>query len=72
MAVWGKAQPNRRCCRGGDVLGGASCSKFDRGRARDRRSIVFWFMMQIGMIFGFLSTYPANALLIRRGIKQGM
>jgi hypothetical protein len=35
-------------------------------------SIVFWFVMQIGMIFGFLTTYPANSLLIRRGIKQGM
>jgi hypothetical protein len=35
-------------------------------------SIVFWFMMQIGMIFGFLTTYPANSLLIRWGIKRGM
>jgi hypothetical protein len=29
-------------------------------------------MMQIGMIFEFLTTYPANSLLIRWGIKQGM
>jgi len=35
-------------------------------------SAVFWFMMQIGMIFGFLTTYPANWLLIRSGIKSGM
>jgi hypothetical protein len=35
-------------------------------------SIVFWFMMQIGMILGFLTTYPVNALLIRWGIKGGM
>lgn len=35
-------------------------------------SIVFWFMMQIGMILGFLTTYPANWLLVRWGIKQGM
>lgn len=35
-------------------------------------SIVFWFMMQIGMICGFLTTYPANSLLIRWGIKRGM
>lgn len=35
-------------------------------------NIVFWFMMQIGMIFGFLTTYPANWLLIRWGIKSGM
>jgi len=33
---------------------------------------VFWFMMQIGMISGFLTTYPANWLLIRWGIKTGM
>ena len=35
-------------------------------------SAVFWFMMQIGMICGFLTTYPANWLLIRWGIKKGM
>jgi Domain of unknown function (DUF4396) len=33
---------------------------------------VFWFMMQIGMICGFLTTYPANWLLVRWGIKHGM
>jgi len=33
---------------------------------------VFWFMMQIGMIFGFLTTYPANWLLVKWGIKSGM
>ena len=33
---------------------------------------VFWFMMQIGIILGFLTTYPANWLLIRWGIKKGM
>ena len=33
---------------------------------------VFWFMMQLGMILGFLTTYPANWLLIRWGIKSGM
>jgi hypothetical protein len=35
-------------------------------------SAVFWFMMQIGMIFGFFTTYPANWLLIRSAIKSGM
>jgi Domain of unknown function (DUF4396) len=35
-------------------------------------NIVFWFMMQIGMILGFMTTYPANWLLIKWGIKQGM
>jgi hypothetical protein len=32
----------------------------------------YWFLMQIGMILGFLTSYPANAWLIRRGIKEGM
>src|SRR5216684_1966154 len=35
-------------------------------------SVVFWFMMQIGLIFGFLTTYPANWLLVKWGIKSGM
>lgn len=35
-------------------------------------SPVFWFMMQIGMFLGFLTTWPANWLLIKRGIKGGM
>lgn len=35
-------------------------------------NVVFWFMMQIGMTFGFLTTYPANWLLIRWGVKSGM
>jgi hypothetical protein len=26
----------------------------------DASSVVFWFMMQIGMVLGFLTTYPAN------------
>ncbi len=33
---------------------------------------VFWFMMQIGMSVGFLTTYPANHWLVRHGIKKGM
>ena len=35
-------------------------------------SPVFWFMMQLGMIIGFLTPYPANAWLIRRGVKEAM
>jgi hypothetical protein len=33
---------------------------------------VFWFMMQIGMILGFCTSYPANVLLIRTGVKEAM
>jgi hypothetical protein len=33
---------------------------------------VFWFMMQIAMIAGFLTALPANAWLIRKGWKEKM
>lgn len=33
---------------------------------------VFWFMVQIAMVVGFATTYPANWWLIRRGVKEGM
>ncbi len=32
----------------------------------------FWFMMQVAMIFGFLTAYPVNWWLIRAGIKESM
>ncbi|MGH6955128.1 MAG: DUF4396 domain-containing protein [Caulobacteraceae bacterium] len=35
-------------------------------------STVFWLLMQIGMLIGFATTYPANWLLIRTGVKIGM
>jgi Domain of unknown function (DUF4396) len=38
----------------------------------EANSPVFWFMMQIGMVLGFLTTWPANAFLIQRGIKMAM
>ena len=34
--------------------------------------VVFWLMMQIGMIVGFLTSYPANVLLLRWGWKEKM
>jgi hypothetical protein len=33
---------------------------------------VYWLSMQAGMIIGFLTAYPVNAWLIRRGIKEAM
>lgn len=33
---------------------------------------VYWFMMQIGMILGLLTSYPANWLLVKWGVKTGM
>ena len=35
-------------------------------------NIVYWLMMQIGMIIGFWTSYPMNALLLRLGIKEPM
>jgi hypothetical protein len=35
-------------------------------------SPVYWFLMQVGMCLGFLTAFPVNAWLIRRGIKEAM
>jgi hypothetical protein len=35
-------------------------------------SPVFWFMMQIGMMCGFLTAYPVNWFLLRAGLKEKM
>lgn len=32
----------------------------------------YWFLMQVGMVIGFATAYPANVWLIRRGIKEAM
>lgn len=33
---------------------------------------VYWFMMQIAMMVGWVTSYPANVWLIRRGWKEKM
>ena len=35
-------------------------------------SVEFWFMMQIAMIFGFITSYPVNWWLVSSGIKEKM
>lgn len=40
------------------------------GDALSPSSIVYWFMMQVGMILGFVTTYPVNYLLIKWKIKE--
>lgn len=35
-------------------------------------NITYWFMMQIAMVIGFFTSYPANWLLVRKGIKESM
>ena len=32
----------------------------------------YWFMMQIGMILGFFTSYPMNRWLIKAGWKEAM
>lgn len=32
----------------------------------------YWFMMQIGMLLGFLTSWPVNRWLLQRGIKEPM
>ncbi len=33
---------------------------------------VFWFMMQIAVLAGFVTAYPVNWRLLRKGIKEKM
>lgn len=35
-------------------------------------SAAFWFLMQIGMMVGFCTSWPANVWLVKRGIKVPM
>lgn len=42
------------------------------GRELPKTGPVFWFMMQIAMLFGFLTAYPMNWWLLRVGIKERM
>jgi hypothetical protein len=35
-------------------------------------SATYWFMMQIGMVLGFIASFPLNWLLVRSGVKGGM
>lgn len=37
-----------------------------------KTSFEYWFMMQIAMCAGFLTSFPVNRFLIRKGIKHGM
>jgi hypothetical protein len=35
-------------------------------------SVAFWLLMQVGMIIGFCTSWPANVWLVKRGIKVPM
>jgi len=42
------------------------------GATLETNSVEFWFMMQIAMLCGFITSYPVNWWLIRKGIKEEM
>ncbi len=33
---------------------------------------VYWFMMQVGMVIGLVTSYPMSRWLIRKGSKEAM
>ncbi|WP_434620004.1 DUF4396 domain-containing protein [Arthrobacter sp. A5] len=35
-------------------------------------SPAYWFLMQLGMIIGFATAWPANVSLIRKGLREAM
>ncbi len=42
------------------------------GHELTKANPVFWFMMQIAMLFGFLTSFPVNWWLLKKGIKEPM
>jgi hypothetical protein len=40
--------------------------------AHDPRAPIFWFVMSMALMAGFLLAYPANWWLVARGLKHGM
>ncbi len=42
------------------------------GRRVEADSVEFWWAMQLAMLGGFVTSFPVNAWLIRRGIKEAM
>jgi hypothetical protein len=42
------------------------------GRELEAGDPVFWFMMQVAMLAGFLTSYPVNWWLLRAGLKEKM
>lgn len=42
------------------------------GHEIEKTDPVFWLMMQIAMLAGFITSYPVNAWLVNKGIKEKM
>lgn len=45
---------------------------FFRDRPLEPTEATYWFMMQIGMCIGFLTSYPVNWWLVRAKLKEAM
>ena len=41
-------------------------------RAMDPQELVFWGVMSLGVIAGFVLGYPANVWMVERGLKSGL
>jgi manganese oxidase len=41
-------------------------------RAMEPTELLFWGVMSLGVIVGFITAYPANAWLVARGLKHGL
>jgi hypothetical protein len=48
------------------------CPHLYFGHELPKTSPVYWFMMQLAMLAGFLTSYPVNWWLVRKGIKEAM
>jgi hypothetical protein len=45
---------------------------FQLGPRQELTSPAYLFMMQIGMVIGFIASFPANWYLVRLAVKPGM
>lgn len=41
-------------------------------RAMEPRELLFWGVMSLGVIVGFITAYPANVWLVKGGLKHGL
>ncbi len=48
----------------------AVCQKVLFDSDLEANGLVFWFMMQLGMVAGLVASYPMNWLLVKQGIKK--
>jgi cell division protein FtsX len=56
----------------GDYIGAVALGVYFPDEHLHPDSAAYWFLMQIGMIAGFFTAWPADVWLIRRGVKEPM